>query len=90
MDGVQAEEQSKLFEWFFTESKEKEIPNRGCVLKIIIQMLTCYAEEAVRDNNLEKATFASQQIESLLIFLMIVGENIRDKYFSFSRKTLDL
>lgn len=87
MDGVQAEEQSKLFEWFFTESKEKEIPNRGCLLKIIVQILCCYAEEAVRDKNLERTTFACQQIESLLIFLMIVGENVREKYFSWTRKS---
>ncbi len=87
MDGVQAEEQSKLFEWFFTESKEKEIPNRGCLLKIIVQILSCYAEEAVRDKSLERTTFACQQIESLLIFLMIVGENVREKYFSWTRKS---
>ena len=69
------------------ESKEKSLPNRGYFLKIMVQILICYLEESVRANDTEKTEMACQQIESLLIFLLIVGENVRDKSLGPQRKS---
>lgn len=84
-------EDTKVMKLLLGGSADLNVEGRGCLLKVVLELIVCYFEDSVENNNLSGCEFVGERIRNLVKPLVSLVESLKtedEEYYNSHKEFL--